>query len=104
MTEKVYEINGVSVHRMIQSPRRTDYSNGSVSRDACHGCVFKDDRDSCINDTTTLWRAEPALLCQDVVYESDDEDAAYDVERDYIFIPATEEGMAAYVAHRLEDS
>lgn len=104
MTEKIYNINGQKFHRMPQSPRRTDYSTGHTLKDACVGCVFKDDRDNCMNDTTTLWRAEPALLCQDVVYESDDENADYEVERDYIFIPATHKGMAGYVAHRLEDS
>lgn len=104
MTEKVYEINGQKFYRMLQSPKRTDYASGNLIKDACTGCAFDYGREQCMTDTATLWRAEPSLLCQDAVYESDDEDADYKVERDYIFVPATHKGMAGYVVHRLEDA
>lgn len=102
MMNKVYHINGGAYYRLPQVPWKNSYAGNSALSDACDGCAFKQDRDSCLNDPEQEWRAEPNLWCQDATYESTDSEADYTIDRDYIFVPATDEGFAAYVALRME--
>jgi len=64
--------------------------------DICTGCVFLKERElgnRCPEDKDEM------VICQ--TYQSNGES---DWLVDYIFVPATKQGLADYVAHRLEHS
>jgi hypothetical protein len=61
--------------------------------DICEGCVFLGLRENGSNKCPT--RADTTMLCQEI---------ETDLLTDYIFVPATKQGLADYVAHKLEYS
>lgn len=108
---KIHYIKRKRYWRMPQSQAITP-DMGSYSGDACAGCALatlRTDDEPCPEHKDKRLANSTPVICQD--YELDIEtrfsDGTYDdyvVLKDYIFIPATRVGMAAYVAHLLESA
>ena len=114
MTErKIYYIDGKRYWRMEQVNALQVHDNNYGNNDVCTGCVFRTRRQEdfmCreVRDPRLISDNQP-LRCQD--YEPDEDSINpngkyedYNILRDYIFVPATRQGLADYVAHRLEHS
>lgn len=101
-------------YRVPQSQALTPDGKVAVydaNHDACSGCSLEGIRDhaSCPQHRDPRLSCDQPMLCQD--YECDESSAQsdgkfydYTILKDYIFIPATKQGIADYVAHLLEVS
>lgn len=114
MTEKIYTIKRKRYYRKPQTMSLQHQYTTTVS--ACTGCALRAMRDddsidfSCpyVEFDDRIMSDNQPLLCQD--YKPDE--STWDGERyedftttrDHIFIPASKQGIAAYVAHILEYS
>ena len=97
MTElKKHRRGTKNYYRMRQVPFESLDTKGHHQ---CVGCVFDDltnrELPSCPE------RKKDFLDCQDFIDEGKDLDPRF---IDYIFVPATKAGLAAYVAHKLDYS
>lgn len=96
---KKYRRGTKNYYRLLQVPHRDlDYKQ----HHQCVGCCFNDltnrELPSCVE------RKKEMLACQDYTPPSTDESGEYVDAKfiDYIFVPATKQGLADYMKHRLE--
>jgi hypothetical protein len=89
MTAKKHRKGTKNYYRLLQVPVEALEEHDSYM---CKGCVFDDFKD---DGTRCPDRDKENLTCQTW---SDDSVV------DYIFVPATKQGLADYVVHRLEHS